>query len=261
MTVYAWLEKAQASGGNPTPGEGTHTHNFDKQVASDKYQKSKATCKAKAVYYYSCECSEMGTATFEYGDFGGHDYVSGKCSVCQADDPSVELEPAPTGPYCVDKTTWTQLLSYCTNGKMKVAPGTVPEYTVYSLDGNKGYVEIYENDNLASHHYLEEDNGTYYTYQVVGSDWQKTSGDPGPFLQCSMMVNMGVHFKDSFDSFTYDEDEKCYVATNLQAQGTTFDSVKIYFENGAFKGLECSGGMFMKIYDVGSTSISLPTVK
>ena len=45
-----------------------HSHNFNKQVAEEKYLKSAATCTAKAVYYYSCECGEKGEQTFEYGD-------------------------------------------------------------------------------------------------------------------------------------------------------------------------------------------------
>ncbi len=45
-----------------------HSHNFNKQVATEPYLKSAATCTAKAVYYYSCECGEKGEQTFEYGD-------------------------------------------------------------------------------------------------------------------------------------------------------------------------------------------------
>lgn len=41
-----------------------HTHEFNKKVTDEKYQKSAATCTADAVYYYSCECGEKGTATF-----------------------------------------------------------------------------------------------------------------------------------------------------------------------------------------------------
>ena len=46
-----------------------HSHTFNKQVAEEKYLKSKATCTAKAVYYYSCECGAASEIkTFEYGD-------------------------------------------------------------------------------------------------------------------------------------------------------------------------------------------------
>ena len=51
--------------GDETP---KHSHTFNKQVATEPYLKSKATCTAKAVYYISCECGEKGEQTFEYGD-------------------------------------------------------------------------------------------------------------------------------------------------------------------------------------------------
>lgn len=44
-----------------------HTHSFNKQVAEDEYLESPATISDKAHYYYSCECGEKGTETFEYG--------------------------------------------------------------------------------------------------------------------------------------------------------------------------------------------------
>ena len=54
--------------------EAAHTCVFDKQVVEDKYLASKATCIAKATYYYSCECGKVGTETFEAGDFASHSY-------------------------------------------------------------------------------------------------------------------------------------------------------------------------------------------
>lgn len=54
--------------------EDTHEHSFTVENASGKYLKSEATCQQKAVYYYSCECGECGTETFEYGEFGEHKY-------------------------------------------------------------------------------------------------------------------------------------------------------------------------------------------
>ena len=51
-----------------------HTHAYTQKVAEEQYIKSQATCTAKAVYYYSCECGEKGEATFEYGDFKTHTF-------------------------------------------------------------------------------------------------------------------------------------------------------------------------------------------
>ena len=42
-----------------------HVHNFENKIISDKYFASAPTCTSKARYYYSCECGEKGTETFE----------------------------------------------------------------------------------------------------------------------------------------------------------------------------------------------------
>ena len=41
---------------------------YDRKDASSNYLVSNATCTAKAVYYKSCVCARVGTATFEYGE-------------------------------------------------------------------------------------------------------------------------------------------------------------------------------------------------
>ena len=51
-----------------------HTHTYNKQVTTSTYLHSSATCDTKAKYYYSCECGEKGTTTFEYGSALGHSY-------------------------------------------------------------------------------------------------------------------------------------------------------------------------------------------
>ena len=67
-----------------------HTHVFNKEVATDAYKASNATCTAKATYYHSCVCGAKGTTTFEYGELGAHNWtpatctVPKTCSVCQA---------------------------------------------------------------------------------------------------------------------------------------------------------------------------------
>ena len=63
-------------------------HTYDKQVATDEYLCSEATCTQKAKYYYSCKCGEKGTETFEYGDTLGHsftNYVSDNNATCTED--------------------------------------------------------------------------------------------------------------------------------------------------------------------------------
>ena len=53
-----------------------HIHAFDKQVITDEYKATDATCTEKATYYYSCSCGEKGAGTFEYGSPLGHEYGS-----------------------------------------------------------------------------------------------------------------------------------------------------------------------------------------
>ena len=65
-----------------------HVHSYDKQVISDEYLTSSATCTEKATYYYSCECGEKGTETFEYGSPLGHsftNYISDNNATCTQD--------------------------------------------------------------------------------------------------------------------------------------------------------------------------------
>ncbi len=62
-----------------------HKHAYTEEVIESKYLKTAATCKAKAVYYYSCKCGEKGTETFEYGNPLGHSftkYVSDNNATC-----------------------------------------------------------------------------------------------------------------------------------------------------------------------------------
>ena len=51
-----------------------HVHEYNQQVAGERYLKDAATCTTKAVYYCSCTCGVSGTATFEYGDLADHKY-------------------------------------------------------------------------------------------------------------------------------------------------------------------------------------------
>ena len=65
-----------------------HIHTFDKQVITDEYKATDATCTEAATYYYSCSCGEKGTETFGYGSPLGHsftNYVSDNNATCTQD--------------------------------------------------------------------------------------------------------------------------------------------------------------------------------
>jgi len=50
-----------------------HTHVYNQKVATENYLANDATCLEKATYYFSCECGDVGSTTFEQG-FGKHEY-------------------------------------------------------------------------------------------------------------------------------------------------------------------------------------------
>ncbi|MBO5214814.1 MAG: leucine-rich repeat domain-containing protein [Clostridia bacterium] len=55
------------------PSTPPHEHDF-KEIAESTALKTEATCTHKAVYFKSCECGELSSDTFEYGETTPHDY-------------------------------------------------------------------------------------------------------------------------------------------------------------------------------------------
>ncbi len=66
-----------------------HTHVYNQRVVSETYLASDATCLQKAKYYFSCECGDVGSVTFENGDYANHNYENGECSICKKADPLI----------------------------------------------------------------------------------------------------------------------------------------------------------------------------
>lgn len=54
------------------PTESQHIHRYSEKNTTATYLQTEATCTTSAVYYYSCECGDIGTATFTYGTKNGH---------------------------------------------------------------------------------------------------------------------------------------------------------------------------------------------
>ncbi|MBO4963189.1 MAG: hypothetical protein J6C97_05375 [Clostridia bacterium] len=52
----------------------THTHEFNKQVKTNKYLVTNTPCGENVKYYYSCECGAKGTTTFETTDVVEHSF-------------------------------------------------------------------------------------------------------------------------------------------------------------------------------------------
>ncbi len=74
LCIVAALTACFALASCGDPGETEHTtHVYDQKVTTNtKYRKTLATCTEPAVYYYSCECGEKGTQTFNHGEPKGH---------------------------------------------------------------------------------------------------------------------------------------------------------------------------------------------
>jgi len=83
-----------STGGDVTPVSSTveHQHNFNKEVVSDDYLATQASCTTPSTYYYSCECGEKGTSTFIVGTKTDHTYENGVCTLCNQKQPSEGLE-------------------------------------------------------------------------------------------------------------------------------------------------------------------------
>ena len=69
-----------------------HSHVFDKQVVSSEYKATDPTCEQKASYYFSCECGEKGSETFETGLLLNHVYENKFCTSCGEKEYSEGLE-------------------------------------------------------------------------------------------------------------------------------------------------------------------------
>lgn len=152
-------------GGNENPPAHS-VHTFDKKVAEQKFLKSEATCQSKAVYYFSCDCGEKGSETFEYGSLGEHSfkkYISddnatcvknstetAKCENCNETDVR-EIPDTATGEHvfenyisddnatCVDDCTETAKCKNCAETDVRDIPDTatgIHSFKNYISDNN-----------------------------------------------------------------------------------------------------------------------------
>ena len=63
-------------------------HVYDRQIATEDYLATAATCTSPATYYYSCSCGAAGSETFADGEALGHsftNYVSDNNATCTQD--------------------------------------------------------------------------------------------------------------------------------------------------------------------------------
>ena len=124
------------------PALTNHTHAYTKKITSDKYLKSEATCTKKAYYYYSCDCGESGTSTFESGSVSDHVYVSGKCKWCNTPQQSAHThaynKKVESNTYLKSEATCKQKAVYCyscacgESGTLTFESGSVSDHVYVS---------------------------------------------------------------------------------------------------------------------------------
>ena len=146
--------------------ETPHTHVYNKKVASDTYLVSEATCEVKAKYYYSCECGDVGSVTFESGEPLKHsygDWVSNgdetHTKTC-ANDSEHKITESCSGGTATE--TEKAICDVCNTEYGELLKTKIPEYFKFTLNAdNKSYtVNIFNieiADKIISGDKTEED--------------------------------------------------------------------------------------------------------
>ena len=167
--------------------DATGNHNFNKQVATEGYKATDATCTKKATYYYSCECGAKGTATFEAGEFAAHtpaaavreNEVAATCNKAGSYDEVVYCSKAGCGaeisrtPKTIDATGNHNFNKQVATDGYKASEATCTKKATYYYScecGAKG-TATFEAGELAAHTPAEAVQENYLdpTYFVTGS--------------------------------------------------------------------------------------------
>ena len=165
-----------------------HTHVFDQQVATEAFLKTTATCTAKATYYYSCECGEKGSDTFE-GDFL-HNFTS----------EVVEEKYLHTQATCASKAVYYKSCSVCgEKGSETFEYGELGDHDFANNQActvcNATYGLKYElNEDGESYSVVGIDNATA-TEIVVPKFYNKkpvTSIGEWAFANCSSLISVTI---------------------------------------------------------------------
>ena len=63
-----------------------HTHLYNQKIVEVEFLVEQETCEEKEFYYYSCSCGKQGEESFESNKFGNHQFIDGKCQICNGSD-------------------------------------------------------------------------------------------------------------------------------------------------------------------------------
>ena len=116
-----------------------HVHVYDKEVATEGYLKTGATCTEAAVYYKSCECGAKGTETFTSGSALVHDYT-------QKFEDDAHLKTAASK--CTEHNIYWFDCSRC-DSNAKNDPEAADKYFTSSTTGSHSFTQQIED---AAHH-------------------------------------------------------------------------------------------------------------
>ena len=143
-----------------------HEHDFARQAATEEYLAAPADCENPATYFYSCECGEKGTETFEHGDPLGHDFSVQNateehlcseancetpasyyysCSRCGANDSSRTFEYGDRVPHVFDRQVATREYLATPAGCL------LPASYYYSCECGKKGTETFEHGDPLGH--------------------------------------------------------------------------------------------------------------
>ena len=111
-----------------------HVHVYDKEVATEGYLKTGATCTEAAVYYKSCECGAKGTETFTSGSALEHDYT-------KKVENNTYLKTAASN--CTEYNVYWYACSHCDANAKDDAEATDKYYTSTTA-GNHSFTEQIE---------------------------------------------------------------------------------------------------------------------
>ena len=151
-----------------------HTHEYNKQLTTEKFVVQKATCENDAVYYYACECGNKGESTFTvYNSRLGHAYGEWESNgdsthsrVCANDKTHILTENCSGGTATCTKLAecsichklygeymdhWADDSGFCTTCDLAIAPTVGVIYEIYGSYARViGYEGTSQKVNIAS---------------------------------------------------------------------------------------------------------------
>lgn len=117
---------------------------------------------------------------------------------------------------------------------MNVNDGNEEVTTNFTVDGNKLEMKNVQG-GVVSQMYLEKVGSEYFIYNQVDGVWTKSPSDEQTYSYYKNfpLTTIRIYTTLPFEDFTYNEEEKCYVATQI-GEGMT-GTFKISFENKKIK--------------------------